>query len=62
MPCWKSLYAEANTQMSGERVASAGTEGAELRHDSGFYSLQVGGTFPGTEPAAGEGETTDALR
>lgn len=46
--------------MSGEQVALAGTEGTELGHDRGFYSLQVGGTFPRTEPAAGEGEITDA--
>lgn len=62
MPRWKPLYAEANTRMSGERVALAGTEGTELGHGSGFYNLQVGETFPRAEPAAGEGERTDALR
>lgn len=48
--------------MSGEQVAPLGTKGTELGHDSGFYNLQVGGTFPGAEPAAGQGVMTDALR
>lgn len=46
--------------MSGEQVALAGTKGTELGRDRGFYSLQVGGTFPRAEPAAREGEITAA--
>lgn len=55
MPCWKPLYAEANTEMSRERVASAGTEGTELGHDSDFHNLQEEGPFLEQSQQLGKG-------
>lgn len=63
--CSDRLCRAGNHSLQTQTCRRLGSEwlwqGTELGCDSSFYNPQVEGTFPRAEPAAGDGEITDAL-